>query len=379
MPHIERRRDRRSAWRVKYRDPGGRIRSRSFRRKAEAELFAATVEVEKAQGTWTDPARGRIRLSEWTQEWLKSKVDLRPTSRARLEGVLRAHVLPTFGHYPLIRITNSAVRRWVSELVEQGLSAATVRKSYSALAQMMRAAMSDRRIPFDPCQDVPLPAERHAEQRFLTAGQVDVIADAINPRFRALVFLAAYGGLRFGELAGLRRSRVDLLRGRVLVIETLVEANGRFIFGPPKTKRSQRAVPLPRRVVRELEIHLQRYVAAAPDSLVFTGQKGALLRRAGFRRSYWRPATREASLEGLKLHELRHTFVALWVAAGVNPKELSVRAGHSSVAFTLDRYGHLYEDAGEDVPDRLDALLGGRATPQAFPKQGKEISGNSSE
>jgi integrase len=60
----------------------------------------------------------------------------------------------------------------------------------------------------------------------------------------------------------------------------------------------------------------------------------------------------------LKVHELRHTFVALWVAAGVNPKEVSIRAGHSSVAFTLDRYGHLYEDAGDDVPDRLDALLG---------------------
>ena len=69
---------------------------------------------------------------------------------------------------------------------------------------------------------------------------------------------------------------------------------------------------------------------------------------------------------------IRHTFVTLWVAAGVNPKELSVRAGHLSVAFTLDRYGHLYEDAGEDIPDRLDALLGGRATPRAFPNRGTQ-------
>lgn len=203
-------------------------------------------------------------------------------------------------------------------------------QSFGALAQMMKAALSDRRIPFDPCQDVPLPAERHSEQS-LTAGQVDLIANEIDPRFRALVFLAAYGGLRFGELAGLRRRRVDLLRGRVVVIETLVEANGRFIFGEPKTKRSRRTVPLPRRVVVELDNHLQSYVKTTPDALVFTGQKGAPLRRAGFRRSYWQPATRKAELEGLKVHELRHTFVALWVAAGVNPKEVSVRAGHLSV------------------------------------------------
>jgi integrase len=282
VPHIERRPDRLSTWRVKYRDPGGRVRSRSFRRRAEAELFAATVEVEKAQGTWVDPVRGKIKLCEWTEEWLKSKVDLRPTSRARIEGVLRAHVLPAFGHYPLLRISNSAVRRWVSELVAQDLSAATVRKSFGALAQMTAAALSDRRIPFDPCQDVPLPAERHSEQRYLTAGQVDLIANEIDPRLRALVFLAAYGGLRFGELAGLRRRRVDLLRGRVVVIETLVEANGRFIFGEPKTQRSRRTVPIPRRVVVELDNHLQSYVGTTPDALVFTGEKGAPLRWGGF-------------------------------------------------------------------------------------------------
>ena len=86
-------------------------------------------------------------------------------------------------------------------------------------------------------------------------------------------------------------------------------------------------------------------------------QKEATLRRAGFRRGWWRPATKAAGLLGLKFHELRHTFVALWVAAGADPKEVSVRAGHSSVAFTLDRYGHLYQDAEDDIPERLDALL----------------------
>jgi integrase len=152
-------------------------------------------------------------------------------------------------------------------------------------------------------------------------------------------------------------ARVDLLRSRVVVTESLMEANGQLMFGPPKTKRSRRTVPLPRRIAGELEQHLHHCVLAAPEALVFTGPKGALLRRAGFHRVWWRPAIATVGLPGLKFHELRHTFVALWVAAGANPKEVSIRAGHSSVAFTLDRYGHLYEDAEDEIPDRLDALL----------------------
>lgn len=138
---------------------------------------------------------------------------------------------------PLTGIGNAEIRGWLARLRSEELSASTVRKSFNALSQIMRAAVADRRIPFNPCQDVPLPVEYHVEQRFLTPREVEALAEAIEPRFRALVLLAAYGGLRFGELAGLRRSKLDPVRGRVQIVESLVEANGRLSFGPPKTKR----------------------------------------------------------------------------------------------------------------------------------------------
>jgi integrase len=373
MAHIEDRRGAGRGWRVRYRDPSGKERSQSFRLKGAAEDFAATVEADKLRGLWIDPARGKVTVQKWSQTWLKSKADLRSTSRVRLEGILRAHVLPGFGDVPLMDVGNAAVREWVSNMIADDVGASTVRKSYSALAQMMRAAVSDRRVAFNPCDDVPLPPEHFGEQRFLSPSQVADLADSIEPRFRALVLLAVYGGLRFGELAGLRRGRVDVLRGRVMVAETLVEANGHLIFGPPKTKRSRRTVPLPRRIVAELERHLSTYVGPSADALFFTGLKDALLRRAGFRRCYWLPAVATAGLETIRLHDLRHTFVALWIRAGANPKEVSVRAGHSSVAFTLDRYGHLYEDAEDAVPDRLDALLGDPVAAPARPGSVSEL------
>ena len=121
--------------------------------------------------------------------------------------------------------------------------------------------------------------------------------------------------------------------------ETLLEVDGELMFGPPKTKNSRRTVPLPRRIVGQLEDHIDRYVIGGPDALIFTGPKGAPVRRAGFHRCWWEPAITAAGLPHLKIHELRHTFVALWVAAGANPKEVSVRAGHSSVAFTSTATG----------------------------------------
>ena len=237
--------------------------------------FANSVETELAHGTWTDPDRGSISVAEWARVWLKSKVDLRASSRTRLDSIIRTHVLPEFGDYALNRVGNSDVRTWVASMVAFGYSPATVRKSFHALSQMMRAAVSDRRIIFMPCQDVPLPAERQEEQRFLNTEEVEHLAASIDPRFRALILLATYGGLRFGELAGLRRSRVDLLRGRVIVAETLVEVDGALTFGTSKTKQSRRRVPLPRQIVTELEDHLAEHVLPGPDALVFTGPKGA--------------------------------------------------------------------------------------------------------
>jgi integrase len=160
--------------------------------------------------------------------------------------------------------------------------------------------------------------------------------------------------MRIGEMAGLRRGRVDLERGTVQVIEVITEPKGRLHFGPPKTSAGRRMVGLPRFVVDALAERLAE--PGSPENLVFAGPQGGALRVTLFRRRFWLPAVKAAGLDGLRIHDLRHTAVVLWIAAGANPKEVAARAGHASVSFTLDRYDHLYPEADLTLRERLDAI-----------------------
>lgn len=253
-------------------------------------------------------------------------------------------------------VSNAEVRAWVAAMSAAGLSPASVRKACFALRQLLDAAVADRRLSVNPAAHVPLPAEHAEEQRFLTREQIADLADAMPSQYRALVLVAGYCGLRWGELAGLRRGRVDVLRGRLTVAETAVDVGHEVSFGPPKTAKSRRVVPLARSVMRELDEHLRAYTGPGADALVFTSATGLPLRRGTFR-GVWQPACRAAGVEPLRFHDLRHSFVAVMVAAGANPKAVSTWAGHSSVAFTLDRYGHLMDGHDDEVADRLDVLL----------------------
>ena len=172
---------------------------------------------------------------------------------------------------------------------------------------------------------------------------------------------------------GLTRATVDVLRSRITLNATAVEVHGRVTFGhEPKTARSRRTVPVARSVMRRLDEHLATYVAAEADALVFTAVGGGSLFRGSFGRDVWRPAATAAGLDGVTFHGLRHSFVAILVAAGCNVREVSEWAGHSSVAFTLSRYGGLFEDDSDAAVDRLDELLGeapGRANVRSIALQ----------
>jgi integrase len=272
---------------------------------------------------------------------------------------MQKQVLPHFGSVPLNRITNAMVREWVSTLLSSGLSAATTRKAVFALRQCLAAAIADERIKINPASAVPLPTERQRPPRYLSQTEVERLVDQMPRQYRALVLVGAYAGLRWGEAAGLRRRDIDPLRSRIRVTSTAVQLRGRVTLDNVPKTRSKRSVPVARSVMRRLEQHLSEFVDPTADALVFAASAGGPLFRS-WGRAVLRPAVLRAGLGDITFHGLRHSFVAIMVAAGCNVREVSEWAGHNSVAFTLTRYGGLFEESADAAVDRLDALLAGK-------------------
>jgi integrase len=160
----------------------------------------------------------------------------------------------------------------------------------------------------------------------------------------------AFCGLRWGEAAGLKVGRVDLLRRRLTVAETLSEVGGHLIWGTPKNHQV-RSVPMPGFLVDRLA----QVVNGLPaDALVFTTWRGKPLRNLNFRRDVFNKAADDAGLHGLTPHELRHTAASLAVSAGANVKAVQRMLGHASAAMTLDVYSGLFDADLDGVAERLD-------------------------
>ncbi len=342
---------------ARYRAPDGTERAKRFATKRDAQAFLERQGVARQTGRWRDPRSGRMLLSEWVAIWQPTTVNLRPSSRARDDSYLRNHVLPSFGGVRLNAIGRLDVAAWVTELGGKGLAPATVRKAYQTLSKAMRAAVDADLIADTPCRNIDLPELQIEEMRFLAPEDIDALAEIIHPRYRAMVLFDAYCGLRFSELAGLRRSAVNIQRGKVRVVHNAVEVRGTIEWGAPKTRAGRRTVPMTPVITATLAQHLETYVEDHPEALVFPTPDGTVLRAGNWRSRFWTPATRKAGLAGVRPHDLRHTAVSLWIAAGANPKQIAAWAGHTSTSIVLDRYGHLYDGNEADVLARLDTFL----------------------
>jgi len=244
--------------------------------------------------------------------------------------------------------------------VARGLAPATVRKAHQVLSSILETACRDGLIRVNPARGVDLPPLVHKEMRALEPAEIEVLAAAVRPRYRALVLTAAFTGCRFGELAALRLGRLDLLHRTLRVEETVSEVGGQLHYGPPKTRASVRTVVLPKALVAELEHHLASFPPGRAG-LVFTARDGGPLRAANFRHRHWTPAVRASVGEPCRFHDLRHSHAAMLIASGQHPKVIQARLGHASIKTTLDTYGHLYQGLDEAAASALDDIMTGRA------------------
>lgn len=338
-------------WQARYRDPTGAQRGKSFAKKADAQRYAAMVETDKHRGSWVDPRLAATRFGDWATAHMGGK-DLRASTRARDESYLRNHVLPRFGQVPVGRITHLDVQQWVRDLSESGLAPATVRGCFRLVSGVLSAAVVARLIPETPCRGISLPRKIHKEQRFLTEDEVESLVAVTPDHYQCLVHAAAYLGCRWGELAGLQRSNVNILKKVISIRGTLEEVNGKTAYMPEtKTTSSRRDISIPGFLVEKLAAQM----ADARSDFVFTNARGGVLRRSGFRQRVWLPAVQRAGLEPLRFHDLRHTCVAILIANDTEAYDITRQLGHASIDTTYNLYGHLLPRRRQELADRMDA------------------------
>jgi integrase len=353
-------------WLARYRDATGKEHAKQFVRKADGDKWLASLTTALARGEWVDPSLSKITVEAWSAYWLKGQAHLKPSTRATYESLLRHHVIPAWGNVRLNAVSHADVAAWVARLHADGLSASRTRQAHRVLSLMLTLAVRDGRLARNTAEGVDLPRLPHDQRRYLDHIQVARLAGAAGP-YRTLVLTLAYCGLRFGEAAALRVCNVDLMRCRLRIVESVTEVNGRLEFGATKT-HAARSVPLPPSLRDALMVQL---AGKAPGDFVFTSPEGGTLRVTAFRQRQFDKAVREAGLDGLTPHELRHTAASLAIAAGANVKAVQAMLGHTSATTTLDRYGHLFADDLDAVAQRLDV-----AAADAFADQVRTSSGS---
>lgn len=338
---------------------GSRIR-RTFDTLAAAKAWRTDAQGALRRRTMRGPTGVLLRdlASDWLEGATKGTIRTRsghvykPSALRGYAAALDARILPALGGRKVEDISRADVQDFVDNLLVEGLSPSTVRNALMPLRVIYRRAVARGVVAVNPTTRLELPAQVGRRDRIVSPAQARLLVAALPECDQPIWATALYAGLRAGELQALDWSHIDLAAG-VISVERAYDRQARQ-FIAPKSHAAVRRVPL----ASILRDHLIDWKLACgrDEGLVF-GDDGkrpvyhpGLLRRAA---TTWL----QTGLEGLNLHEARHTFASIMIAAGVNAKALSVYMGHANITVTFDRYGHLMPGSEQEAAGLLDAYL----------------------
>lgn len=373
-------------WQARWRDPDGRGRKASFAKKSDAVRHAAVMEADTARGCYvdgTDPTT----VASAAKAWL-SRRTVRDRTHERLASYIHCHIEAVpLGSRRLTAVRPSEVHAWVADRATV-LAPTTLRKLVGLLRSVFADAVLDHRLAVNPVVRVSLPGVTRERVVPLSVAQVLAVADAVAPRYRAMVITQAGLGLRIGELLGLRVTDVDFLRRTVRIAHQSHGVHRQLV--QPKTASSRRTVPLPSMVADALAAHLAAFPAgrdvqctcppsagcsAVASGLLFHTAGGTALDQDYYGRRVFSKAVAKANTRiaeaNAKLpagavraaelpadtttHDLRHHFASVLLAAGESVVAVAEWLGHDNATLVLQVYGHLMAGSEDRMRKAIDA------------------------
>jgi integrase len=334
---------------VRWTEQSGKMASRAAADRPAARLLKAEVEKALLEGSYAPQALRSQSFCDYVSGVIEGDMAIREITRINYRVALD-HLRQQLGTVKIQDLSGAGMRRLFADLLALRGPWVT-QKVHQLVTKSVKQAMAEGLITRDPMAGVRLGKPRRKDVRIFTAKEVHALADAIEPRYRALVQLSAWGGFRIGELGALRRQDVDFERGRISVRQAVSTPHGGREVGPPKTAASARTVPMPAWVMAELREHVLRF--AHGTEYLFSTQGGQLVNHQGLN-PFWKRACLAAGLWPARFHDLRHTMVAILIEEGFHPKVIQTRMGHTSIAMTLEVYGHLFPGVDDAVPASLE-------------------------
>ncbi|MDJ1115402.1 tyrosine-type recombinase/integrase [Microbacterium dauci] len=343
MASIKQRPD--GAWRARYRDDAGKEHARHFAKKRDGEAWLVEQQAAVAAGTHVTPARARTTLGEWAETWM-SGYERHKASTARQARVHLKVIVAELGDRPMRDIRPSEIRTWVTSL-QARYAPSTVYALHRRLSQVFTDAIDDGLVAKSPCSRKTSPPAPKQRPYVATTEQVWALHDALPEHFRPVVLLGAFVGLRVAEIAVLRVRDVDFMRG-------IVTPAIQYPAEPLKTDTSKNPVPIP----TELAVLLNANPVRWGSDTIVVGAFGRPVAPYTIEQAF--AAAREA-VDGLpagfRIHDLRHYFASLLIAAGLDIKTVQARLRHASAKTTLDTYGHMWPDRDESSRAAVSAAL----------------------
>jgi integrase len=339
----------------------------TFVAKIDAEAWLAEERRLISVGAWTPPEHrtiltANVTLAQYVKPWLADRT-LKPRTRDHYQSLLDRQILPTLGDKPLKGLTPVTIRAWHAEL---GTKTPTLRAhAYGLLRTILATAQHDGLTAANPCHIRGAGNSKRVHKiKPLTLPELEALVAAMPERLRLLVLLAAWCGLRFGELTELRRSDIDVKNGRIKIRRAVVHVDGNAIVGTPKSDAGIRDVAIPPHLLPILKAHIAEHAAFGRDGLLFPAAGGGHLapsslygRAPSGTRTGWGfyNARDAAGRPDLRFHDLRHTGAVLAAATGATLAELMARLGHSTQGAAL-RYQHAAQDRDLEIARRLSAM-----------------------
>ena len=316
-----------------------------------------------------------VTIADYLRQWLKdyAHTNLSPNRAEGYESIISRHLIPELGIVPLSQLRPEMIQQYITDKLSHGrvngqggLTTRTVRHHIVCLHTALQNAVKMSMLIRNPVDAVTIPRAEHHEMHTMNESDIRVFLEMARPtQYYALFYMALFTGMRRSELLALRWQDVDLLLSQILVSRTLHQVRGGRIIRQPKTEKSRRVVALTPSTAALLREHCDAqnklrnslgYPELTDDDLVFCQYNGKPLLPNTVTHN-WIKLARRAGLNGIRLHDARHTHASLMLKQGVHPKIVQERLGHSSIQVTLDTYSHVAPELQQSAAEYFDSIL----------------------